>query len=491
MGKEAVPFLPPSSLHVSNIANVAYGYAKNLARHGGKVKVICHDAFHLMSQPEWEELDLDPADFPDENDFRNNTADLSQYQRPSWFMTERLAPQRSKLHASVLGFAIRHLPANALRALEPLYYRALRLREATVQGAPFAQADRSSAELPDNRIDQLASLAARLGPEWKIDPVKLARYRSHGAWVSSYAKEVEVVFSYAWGPVYQLFVPERACISVEIGTMRDIPFGHSALARLLWLAYRLSDHVIITNPDAREIAERVGIRNYSFCPHPIDVSILQPSDEPELRQELKSKYNAEVLLFAPARQNWALKGNQHMLRGFSAAVRQGVRAALLIPGWGQELTRSKALCRELGIEAAVAWLRPMPERLLARYFRAVDIVLDQFQLGVFGLITPKAMACGAVVLTSYNKDHNGWCFPVPPPIVACCSPEEISAAIVRLAADPSARQEIRARSLDWMWRYYSPPILTDCLKTAMEAALSNFRKRTCSSAPSHSPQNED
>ena len=39
----------PRSLHVGNVANVAYGYAKILTTCGASVKLICHDVTHLMS----------------------------------------------------------------------------------------------------------------------------------------------------------------------------------------------------------------------------------------------------------------------------------------------------------------------------------------------------------------------------------------------------------------------------------------------------------
>ena len=64
----------PSTLHVSNVANVAYGYAKILNANQRPASVACHDIKHLMSQPEWDDLVLNPADFADETDFYNNTA---------------------------------------------------------------------------------------------------------------------------------------------------------------------------------------------------------------------------------------------------------------------------------------------------------------------------------------------------------------------------------------------------------------------------------
>ena len=73
------------TVHLSNIANVAYANCAILESRGIGVELYCHDMTHIMSQPEWNDLVLDLADFPDENDFFNNTADLSGYNRPNWF----------------------------------------------------------------------------------------------------------------------------------------------------------------------------------------------------------------------------------------------------------------------------------------------------------------------------------------------------------------------------------------------------------------------
>jgi len=471
----------PRSLHVGNVANVAYGYAKILARRGAPVELICSDITHLMSQPEWDDLALDPQDFPDEGDFGTNTADLGDYRRPAWFKGETLAGTRGRIISRLVARLAHHLSPPARRALEPVYYRLLyfggsaaaRLRrsEPIAAGGPARalQADAGFA-----RIRELTTLADRLGPEWKVDPIVLAGYLRYRNWLASHAGESDVIFSYALAPIYAALYARKPCVSVEIGTMRDLPLGSSALARPLWLAYRLSDHVVITNPDNREAAERAGIRSYSFCPHPVDDAVFFPADESALRRRLQQEHAATTLLLAPARQNWRLKGNDKMLRGFASALGRGLDAVLLIPGWGQEVARSKALCRSLGIAARVAWLAPMPEALLARHYRAVDLVLDQFQLGVFGLIAPKAMACGATVLTSYERRHNGWCFPEDPPLVACSASDEIAAAITRLAGDPAARRGIGDASRRWIERHHTSALVAERLRGAMDSAIASF-----------------
>jgi glycosyltransferase involved in cell wall biosynthesis len=463
------------SLHVGNVANVAYGYAKILAGRGSPVRVICHDVTHLMSQPEWDDLELDPRDFPDETRFDINTADFGGYRRPAWFTSESLQAGPPGLQSALLRRVARHLPARAKRALEPMYYRLRLLRDRLSRRLPV---EGSAADASAARIEALVAAARRLDPARRIDPRALGAYAPHGRWLASHLTEADVVFSYALAAIYSLFCPDQPRISVDIGTMRDIPFDRTVLGRLLWLGYRLSDHLLITNPDTRQLAEDAGIRNYSFCPHPIDEAIFRPGDDSGWRRHLQDQYGDRALFLAPARQNWRLKGNDRMFRGFAEALKAGTDAVLLVPGWGQEVRESKALCRQLGIAERVAWLAPMPERLLARYYRAVDLVLDQFQLGVLGLITPKAMACGATVLTSYEDRHNDWCFPVPPPVVRCSSSGEIAQAMTRLLADAEARRRLGLASQAWVAGHHSSKIVADLLSQAMESARRHFGERT-------------
>lgn len=250
------------------------------------------------------------------------------------------------------------------------------------------------------------------------------------------------------------------------------------VSRALWPAYRLSDHVVLTNPDNRPRAEAAGIERYTFCPHPVDGSMFRPGEEGALRAELLERHRASHLLFAPARQNWRLKGNDKLLRAFARVRRDGVEAALLLPAWGQEIARSRALARDLGIAPHVAWLAPMSEPRLAAHYRAADLVFDQFQLGVFGLITPKAMACGVPVLTSYDARHHAWCFAEDPPVVACSTDGEISEATTRLLRDPGRRREIGAASRAWVEAHHSRAVVLKALTDASARALEHFAART-------------
>jgi glycosyltransferase involved in cell wall biosynthesis len=471
---------PLRTLHVGNIANVAYGYAKMLFERGGQVQVICHDIKHLMSQPEWDDLALNPDDFLNENDFYDNTADLGLYCRPSWYCSGKVTDPYKDLgrtSAGVLRLVSRCLPLRVKLAMAPTYYRIMDWRLQRKAATPPTEEDPGGAHRGrPPELNHLVEWSRRLGPRWSVDRATLSSYLPHRAWVSSYASGADVIFAYVLSPIYAMLCGLKPYVSVEIGTMRELPLGSSPTANALWLAYRLAGHVLVTNPDNRRLAEEAEIESYSFCPHPVDEDMFQPGEESELRRELSARFEADVLIIAPARQNWRIKGNQKYIRAFAHLLKKGTRAALIIPAWGQEIERSKQLCCELGIAEHVRWIPPMSEPLLAKHYRAADIVLDQFQLGVFGLISAKAMACGRPVLTSYDHSHHEWCFSERAPVISCNEEAQIDAALAELAASPERRRQIGSASRQWIMKHHSKKIVVAKLTEAMEMAVLNFKR---------------
>lgn len=480
----------PRSLHICNLANVAYGFCKILRQAGEEVELRCHDPKHLMSQPEWDDLELKAEDFPDEWNFHDNTADFGGYRRPAWYRSTGFEASHFRelpeLGAADAGDG-RSSPGQAPSALGVAWSRVSGRVERWLADAPSrgtavaAAAPRpalhSAAELRGRlsaaRFEWLVEESRKHGPAFEIDLEMLAAYRPHAWWAREHSRAADVVFAYVYGPIYTMLLGDRPWVSIEIGTMRDIPFDGTGDGRLLALAYRLSPHVLITNPDVAAKAEELGVESYSFCPHPLDEEVYCPEPSGEFRRNLLAESDAEFILFAPARQNWEIKRNDRYLRAFGRLVRDGgLRAALIIPGWGQEVERSRRLCRELGIERWVRWIPPQSESLLVKFYQAADFVLDQFDLGVFGLITPKALSCGAVVVTSYEPGLNAWCFDEHPPLVAATTTGEIYQAISSLCANPARRRQLGDASRQWVLDHHSKRRIYSVLREAMAIARS-------------------
>jgi glycosyltransferase involved in cell wall biosynthesis len=257
-----------------------------------------------------------------------------------------------------------------------------------------------------------------------------------------------------------LGLPRVPYVAFEHGTMRELPFENTSRGRLLALGYRQAAKVIITNPDVVAQARRLGVENYVFVPHPLDEEKYRPGPS-KLRAELEAE-GVDFVLLCPSRHDWDVKGSDRMLRAFAELVRTDRPKALLILNeWGAEVERSRALVRELGIGRNVRWLRPLPKLRLIDAYRAADVVLDQFLIGTFGAVAPEAMACGTPVVMAFDSEIHRWCFPELPPVVDARTPEQIYAALRRLAEDRPELERLGRQGREWIERHHGWRLVVD------------------------------
>lgn len=491
------------SVHICNLANVAYSNCKILSEKGDSVRLLTHDIAHVMSQPEWQDLDLNPSDFKDEWDFYGSidraASCLKGYNRPEWYfdscifdpgvvedaefgqqvpLTQRFAGSSLIQARKVAKKVISKFPSS-LQSIDKVYGTLKRwgVSRRALEAELMAQLPRSRSEKVVNRLNDLIARTGDFGREWSVDLIDLLPYEKQAMWLNQHQIGSRTVFGYVTTAIYPMILHDVPVVAVEIGTIRDLPFEGTAYARTVAMMYREADHVLITNPDTVAAAERLGIENYSFCPHPVDESIYCPVEE---EQKIK-KANEPVIIFAPARQNWSEKGNDKLYRAFAEVLRRGYKMELHVPAWGQDVERGRRLVKSLGISDLVKWLAPQSERRLIRSYQEADVVADQFVHGVFGLISPKAMACGCPVITSYRRDLNSWCFPEDPPLFPATEEKEIVNQLELLAGDPGLRQRAGIAARRWVEKYHSKSAVYSSLKgaeSAAEAAAEQRRSNT-------------
>jgi glycosyltransferase involved in cell wall biosynthesis len=416
-------------LHVGNIANNAYNNAKFLRRKGVDADVLCYDYMHIMAQPEWEDAAFEGQ--PDEFHPDWGSLDLQGFARPSWFIQADLSP----------------VP----RLRRQLFKGQFRL-ERWLYKLPGLWLGVWSKYLHCHRV------ASHPSPHFLDIWSTYAKRKRFEEWFAGY----DLIQAYATEPIHAwMFAPERPYVAFEHGTMRDIPFENSARGRLLTLAYRQAGKVIITNPDVIGAARRLGLKNFLFIPHPVDEIKYRPRPTP-LRAALRDRYQADLILFAPSRHNWALKGNDLLLRAFARLCKTvAQRPLLILCDWGQEMARSRQLIEELGIQARVAWIPPLSKMKLIDYYNASDVILDQFTIGTFGTVTPEAMACAKPVVLHFDRQVHEWCYAEMPPVVTARTEEEIFTRLMELIEDPARRAAIGQASREWIVKYHGWELVAD------------------------------
>lgn len=401
-------------LHVGNIANNSYNNAKFLRRIGVEADVLIYNYTNIMGQPEWEDSDFKGTVSDWDPDWKS--VDLNGYSRPTW-VKEINSVRRFEDQPKVLS------PIKAIQNFSRIKNFWLESRK-----------DLSNSEI---NID------------WR-DFIRMSRWYEFSRQLKTLFARYDIIQACGIDPIEPFLVsPEIPLISLEHGTLRDIYNGGAF--HLLASAYHKSSKVIITNPDVLSYAKSLKLHNYIFVPHPIDDEKFRPKDK--LKYDLRLKYPNKIIIFAPARHNWAVKGNDKIIKAFHQLIKEK-DAVLIFSDWGQEQDRSKRLIKSLGLGSRVFWEQPIPKMKLVDYYNSSDIVLDQFNIGVFGTTTPEALACGTPVILHYDKKLTDWCFDEEPPVVKANSPKEIYKQMLLLSTNKSEWKNISKRSREWVVKFH-------------------------------------
>jgi glycosyltransferase involved in cell wall biosynthesis len=252
----------------------------------------------------------------------------------------------------------------------------------------------------------------------------------------------------------------RPYVVYDAGWIRYFPFGASFRDKLARRGYKKAKKIILTNPDTYKIFDELPYlkkEKIFFVPFAIDPEKYKPSINDNLRNSYVSK--DEILFFCPSRQIWKEKGNDKLIRSYAKFVNKFTKSKLIMVSWSIDDNRSKDLVKKLDIQDKVIWIEPVPKNKLIEYYNTADIVLDQFILGSWGTSTPEAMACAKPVLMYYKKEYIIRAFGEEPPILNSFSEEEIYQNMMKLATDKKFREDIGAKSREWIIKTHSPSIV--------------------------------
>ena len=508
----------PRIAHVGNIANNAYSNAKFQRRLGLAADSYNYPFEFVFGHPEWEDADFDAHLSLFQPPTGRAVPFTNGYVRPPWakYISGRRFPysyttyEEASSHAGLSGQLLdtgrvwAAVPDSSgapgrkgsLVVLLRRLIRAAGQRYATLnrQGQPNAPEwlqlyvlrwarlamnyvwawrvqtglllnDRLQEMRADmheiSRDSHLARLGRRLRPRDYTDLACLACWRSFRPLAQDYDLTV------LYGPEVTkagLLPPDRPYVAFEHGTMRTLPFENTLQGQLLALGYQLADACIITNPDVLGSAKRLGLRHYRFIPHPVDETKYCPGETP-LANELRRELRVPLIFFCPSRHEWSngsdSKRSDRVIRAFGRYVREAEpaglpAAALVLTKWGTDVRASQQLCHDLGIEGRVVWRHPMHKMRLLEYYRAADIVLDQFHdaVGSFGTVTVEAMACARPVIMYFNPQAHEWCLEENPPIQSALTTPEIYGQLVALAGSAERRAAVGAQSRAWVERWH-------------------------------------
>ncbi len=479
----------PRVLHIGNILNNGYLNCKFLRRRGIEADSLNVDYRHVQGQPEWEEVYLDQA--VDEFNPDWDGVDLKGFQRPPWFFDVWLAELpalAARLEASSGRTSPRHTdkaetgplpdkPNNIFHKIARKIglWQAVerrRARKSPVQTEPDGEIktrDHYWAEL----MDRFRAAYPEREQALSLDDILALYERSR--YYSDLLELYPLIQGYGLDPIHALLgAPGKPFICFEHGTLREFPFEDSPRGRLYALCVKKAEKVIITNADCNRAADRLGLDNYVFIPHPVDEELYHPQ-ESALAARLKAEHDCDWVFLAPARHHWKncpdglenswFKRNDILIRGLGHVFRRrpDLRAVVIFFEWGQEVDLSKELIRECGFSDRVRWEPLRTKPVLKEFYDAADIVFDQFNdgIGTFGTVVPEALACSKPVVLNYKAELHRWCYPELPPLLNAPDEEAVARHAIELLDNETYRLELGRRGRRWFLDHHSSSVVAD------------------------------
>lgn len=453
----------PRVLHICNIANYAWVNASIMRRRGVHCVILDPDFYHVVSSPEWIEADFD-GDYGDDYYPRWRDVNLNGYERPEWFINGPSPFVLSELAAREKGDRIsRHV----YRTLSNVYRAGLGAKRGRVSWMRGALESEHPALIKLRRALRHVLLSRAQHPaapraavehvqegDGRANAALLPRGISQSLLDSAFAP-FDVILGYGLGARFPLGAGYPRFVSLELGTLRGLPFEDSELGRMARFVYLNSPEVFVTNVDCVEPALQLGIpqARLTAIPHPFDLKAA--------RSYARSPPPSPIsgpgpYFFCPARHHWRkgnaswLKGNDVLIRGAAEVASLGYRFRLVMVEWGQELELSRSLIDEVGLTDRVVWLRPMHRRAMWSVLAGAEAVIDQFGAPAFGGIGLEAMAFGKPLISRIEGAQLTAFFQTNPPMLEASTPAQVARRMVEVLTNPTMRSEIGLAGQQWM-----------------------------------------
>lgn len=274
----------------------------------------------------------------------------------------------------------------------------------------------------------------------------------------------EITFCYSYAAIPMFIHAEIPYIPVDMGALRNSAHKNDEFTNILIHAYRNSPHFIITNPDIINDLEKIGLKHYTFIPHPVNTKLFT-------RNTVYNNINKGIIkgyehvFFSATRHDWTVKGNEKLIIAFEKFIQAGYKAVLILIKWGNDYRQSLTLINKLGLQQEIIWIDLINEHILAEYINLADVVFDQFgETETLGLFSVKTMACGKPLVTTYNKTLHESIYTEHPPIHSANSVEEIYNWMIYFTNNRNNIEKIGNLNRQWIDKTHSFEVISKSFK---------------------------
>ena len=323
------------------------------------------------------------------------------------------------------------------------------------------------------------------GVEWLAPADGTRKYGPHMMFTSlnlvRMLRQYDAILSFATLSMYSSLSGRPYIACANGSDLRELAQENSLKGRFMRRAYSKADRVVLWNIDHVGVAQRTGLTQARFVPFALDSSQFAPGRS-DFEAEVRRASGDAVVFFHPSHLDWSYKGtdrsstkgNDRFIRAFGRFVREGNKGYLVMLDRGIDRELSKRLIADLGISAHVKVLPELDRTDLIQWYRAADVVADQFDIGSFGTTALEAMACGKPVLIHIDAVSAREAYGDAPPVLNAKTEDEIYEQMLSVR-DRGRREELGAAAREFVLHHHDWRKVTDTLAQGLREICQTSR----------------
>jgi glycosyltransferase involved in cell wall biosynthesis len=234
------------------------------------------------------------------------------------------------------------------------------------------------------------------------------------------------------------------------------PFQNSLLAHMLRRGYARAHRILIGDWRFVEPLAKLNLSgNWTYFPIPIDpesyadVATLDRSTASKLWPH--SSTRGKFVFLMPGAHAFNRKGTDRAMQAFLRLSGERNDIVLVTTDWGEDTAQARQMVVDAGKEEKVVFLPYVVSRpLLRAFYRASNVVLEEFVCGSYGSSTLEAMACERAVIQHIDLDGYRPYLRRLPPVLQARTEDEIYDRMKWAVENPDALTAVARESREWI-----------------------------------------
>lgn len=323
--------------------------------------------------------------------------------------------------------------------------------------------------IKDSHLDEWKKLHPKLDP-YKDPILRVVKDKSsilRTLTEIKIAREFDLIFSIGLGGLW--FLPHIGKPFISYATGADLTeltggIGYSGIqvkqAKKIFKKAKLVFYSV--EKSHIEMIQKLRLKNAIPWKQFIDIDFWENSIKQKKEEETLKIFHPTSLNWIPKYKDQRIKSNDIVFKGFRKFLDYGGRGKLFFRNRGPDVKETKELINDLKLQSFVEELPDSPNREEQKEIMAeMDIVIDQFGVGNFGLIALEAMSMGKPVIVYFPKEAAKMSYPEPekiPPVLNALSSDQVANHLLTMS-DTKKLYEQSKKSREWINEYHKPEIL--------------------------------